>query len=119
MAGAGATATVLGFPTIISARSFGANEKIALGCIGVGDRGQLNMRNLLGTNGCRVVAVCDPQKERMLQAKGMADKKAGDQSCAMYGDYRELQARKDIDGVMIAAQDHWHALIATAAAKAG
>ena len=37
----------------------------------------------------------------------------------MYADYRELLARKDIDAVMIAAQDHWHALIATAAAKAG
>jgi predicted dehydrogenase len=37
----------------------------------------------------------------------------------MYADYRELLTRKDIDAVMIAAQDHWHALIATAAVKAG
>jgi predicted dehydrogenase len=37
----------------------------------------------------------------------------------MHGDYRDLIARRDIDAVMIAAQDHWHALIATAAAAAG
>jgi predicted dehydrogenase len=37
----------------------------------------------------------------------------------MYGDYRELLARKDIDAVMIAPQDHWHALIATDAVRAG
>ncbi|MDD4103224.1 MAG: Gfo/Idh/MocA family oxidoreductase, partial [Kiritimatiellae bacterium] len=105
-------------PTIIPATAFGANELIALGCIGVGDRGTLNMRNLMGVEACRIVAVCDVQRDRMQTAKGLVDQKYGDAGCAMYGDYRELLARKDIDAVMIAAQDHWHSLVATAAAKA-
>ncbi len=112
-------AAAMGFPAIIPSAAFGANERIALGCIGVGDRGTLNMRNLMGGDGCRIVAVCDVQRARAEKAKALADRKYGDTGCAMYGDFRELLARKDIDAVMIAAQDHWHSLIATAAAKAG
>jgi predicted dehydrogenase len=47
------------------------------------------------------------------------DNQYGDQACTMHRDYREVLDRQDIDAVMIAPQDHWHALIATAAAKAG
>ncbi|MDX9866587.1 MAG: Gfo/Idh/MocA family oxidoreductase [Kiritimatiellia bacterium] len=114
-----AAATAFGFPTILPSTAFGANERIALGCIGVGDRGTLNMRNFLGLDGCRIVAVCDAQRDRMRKAKGLVDQKNGDQGCATFGDFRELLARKEIDAVMIAAQDHWHSLIATAAANAG
>jgi predicted dehydrogenase len=116
---ASAAAAAVGFPTVIPSTAFGANERIALGCIGVGDRGTLNMRNFMGADACRVVAVCDVQRDRVQKAKALADQKYGDQGCATYGDFRELLARKDIDAVMIAAQDHWHSLIATAAAKAG
>ena len=103
----------------VAARAFGANSKIAIGCIGVGGMGTGNMRNFLGLEDCHVVAVCDTYEDRRQKAKGLVDKQYGDAGCAMYGDYRELLARKDIDAVMIAAQDHWHALIATAAAAAG
>jgi len=109
-------ATVAAF---IPARAFSANNKIAIGCIGVGGMGTGNMRNFLTLDDCRVVAVCDTYKDKQQKAKGIVDKQYGDTGCAMYGDYRELLARKDIDAVMIATQDHWHALIATAAAAAG
>ncbi len=114
-----AAASAFGFPAIMPSTAFGANDRISLGCIGVGDRGTLNMRNFLGLDACRVVAVCDVQRDRMRKAKGLVDQKNGDQGCATFGDFRELLARKDIDAVMIAAQDHWHSLIATAAANAG
>ncbi|HRR32716.1 MAG TPA: Gfo/Idh/MocA family oxidoreductase [Kiritimatiellia bacterium] len=116
--GATLGAAALAAPTIIPATAFGANERIALGCIGVGGMGTGNMRNFLAADACRVVAVCDVQRDRRERAKKTVDEKYGDTGCAMYGDYRELLARKDIDAVMIAAQDHWHSLIATAAAKA-
>ena len=106
MKGSTLAAAALAAPAIIPATAFGANERIAVGCIGVGDRGTLNMRNLMGGDGCRIVAVCDVQRDRMQKAKGLVDRKYGDKGCAMYGDYRELLARKDIDAVMIAAQDH-------------
>ena len=116
---AAVAASALAAPNIIPATAFGANNKIAIGCIGVGSRGRANMNVFLGLDDCRVVAVCDTYKDRQERAKGMADSKYGDKGCAMFGDYRELIARKDIDAVMIAAQDHWHSLIATAAAAAG
>lgn len=114
-----AAASVLAVPNIIPATAFGANNKITMGCIGVGSRGRADMNVFLGLDDCRVVAVCDPYKDRQEKARNMVDSKYGDKGCAMFGDYRDLIARKDIDTVMIAAQDHWHSLIATAAAAAG
>lgn len=96
-----------------------ANNKIALGCVGVGSMGVSNMKNFLDLEEVRVVAVCDAYADRRENAKSIVDAKYGDAGCAMYGDYRELLAREDIDAVMIAAQDHWHALMATEAARAG
>jgi predicted dehydrogenase len=95
------------------------SDKITIGCIGVGGMGNGNMGVFLGLPDCRVVAVCDAYESRRQKAKQRVDDQYGDKGCAMYGDYRELLARQDIDAVMIAVQDHWHALIATAAAKAG
>jgi predicted dehydrogenase len=112
-------AGALAAPCFIPARAFGANDKITLGCIGVGKMGTGNMRNFLEQGDCRVVAVCDTYEERRQKAKQLVDEKYGGDGCAMFGDYRELLARRDIDAVMIAPQDHWHALIATAAAAAG
>jgi len=115
---AAAAAGALAAPNLIPATAFGANNKIALGCIGVGGMGTGNMRNFLGLDNCRVVAVCDTYEDRRQKAKGLVDKEYGDTGCAMCRDWRELLARKDIDAVSIATQDHWHALIATAAAAA-
>ena len=49
----------------------------------------------------------------------IVDAEYGDQACAMYGDFREILARKDIDAVMISTPDHWHALISAMALRAG
>jgi predicted dehydrogenase len=95
------------------------SNKITIGCIGVGGMGTSNMKVFLGLPECRVVAVCDTYEDRRQRAKRIVEEQYDAKGCQMYADYRELLARKDIDAVMIAAQDHWHALIATAAAKAG
>jgi len=99
--------------------SIAPSNKTTIGCIGVGGMGTGNMKVFLGLAGCRVVAVCDAYESRRQKAKELADDQYGDKGCASYADYRELVARKDVDALMIAPQDHWHALIATAAAKAG
>ncbi|HSA11249.1 MAG TPA: Gfo/Idh/MocA family oxidoreductase [Candidatus Paceibacterota bacterium] len=114
-----AALAAISLPAIIPASAFGAGNKIALGCIGVGGMGTGNMKSFLALEDCRVVAVCDTYEDRRQKAKNLADTQYGDKGCAMHDDYREVIARKDIDAVMIAAQDHWHALIATAAAAAG
>lgn len=114
-----AAVAALSLPTFIPASAFGAGNRIALGCIGVGGMGVGNMKSFLGLDDCRVVAVCDVYADRRRKAKELADAHYGDRGCEMYADYRSLIARPDIDAVMIAAQDHWHALMATAAAAAG
>ena len=115
----------ISLPVIIKASVLGGesslppSDKVTIGCIGVGGMGTGNLQAFLGLDDCRVVAVCDTYEDRRAKAKGRVDSHYGDKGCASYGDFRELLARKDIDAVMIAVQDHWHALIATAAVKAG
>ncbi|NLF98649.1 MAG: twin-arginine translocation signal domain-containing protein, partial [Lentisphaerae bacterium] len=57
--GSAVAVAAMGVPAIIPATAFGANERIALGVIGSGDRGMLNARNLMASGDCRIVAVCD------------------------------------------------------------
>jgi predicted dehydrogenase len=122
---ASAAAAAASVPLIVRSSALGLEaatppgDKITIGCIGVGGMGTNNMQAFLGLENCRVVAVCDAYEDRQAKAKGIVDAQYGDKGCKTYGDFRELLARKDIDAVMIAAQDHWHALIATAAVKAG
>lgn len=80
----------------------------------------------LGRKELQVVAVCDVDATRRDNAKQMVEERYAKQmgqgtypGCAAYPDFRELLGRKDIDAVIIATPDHWHALIGIAAAKAG
>ncbi len=102
-----------------------ANSRINVGFIGIGKQGNGLLRAILPRQEVRVVAVCDADGQRRGLAKHAVDKAyagtatAGDSGCAEHPDFRELLARKDIDAVVIATPDHWHALIAIAAARAG
>src|SRR3954466_10528922 len=102
------------------------NDRIVLGSIGMGTQGRGLMGGFLGKKETQTVAVCDVDTNRREFSKKTVEefyaKKAGQESykgCRGYNDFRELLARKDIDAVVIATPDHWHALIGTAAAKAG
>jgi len=118
-------AGAVAFPYLIAPSALGKkgrtapSDRIAMGAIGVGGRGTGNMRAFMGHDDVRVVAVCDVQQKQRQRAKAIADRHYGDKGCATYNDFRDLLARKDIDAVMIVPQDHWHALIAVAAARAG
>lgn len=99
-------------------------NRIQLGFIGVGLQGRGLMNNALNREGVRVVAVCDVDTRRREDSKARVDahyRKQGATTgdCRAFEDFRELLSLKDLDGVVIATPDHWHALIAIAAAKAG
>ena len=123
-----AGAALLG-PTIVPASIFGAeapSNRITVGCIGVGRMGLGDLREALGFKQAQVVAVCDVDSNRVKHAQKLVEEKYSTQSrngtykgCATYKDFRELVARDDIDAVMVATPDQWHALPAIAAAKAG
>jgi predicted dehydrogenase len=102
------------------------NDRLTLGFIGCGTQSRGLMGGFLGKADTQTVAVCDVDTNRRENHKKTADdhyaKAAGTdgyKGCTAYGDFRELLARKDIDAVVIATPDHWHALIAIAAAEAG
>jgi predicted dehydrogenase len=96
------------------------SERLNLAVIGLGDQGGgLHTPTWCGVPESRLVAVCDVHKGKVERAKAVADANQGKGSCTGYHDFRELLARDDIDAVSIAAPDHWHALIALAAIRAG
>jgi len=112
-------------PSSVWAAATKPNGRITLGFIGVGIQARGLMGGFLGKSETQVVAVCDVDTTRRNDAKKRVDDfyaKKNDASfkgCDAYNDFRELLARKDIDAVVIATPDHWHAYIAIAAAKAG
>ena len=112
-------------PTIIPARALGRDgavapsERIVLGAIGIGPRGRYVLDCMLKEPGVQFVAVCDVRADRRQQVKGMADALYGNADCAAYRDMFELLDRKDIDSVLVATGDRWHALASILAAKAG
>ncbi|MBL8890306.1 MAG: Gfo/Idh/MocA family oxidoreductase [Planctomycetaceae bacterium] len=111
----GVTAAGLGLaaPLFVPARVFGANERIRTGHIGVGGQGRSNLKALLS----HAVAVCDVDTRHSDQAAKMIHEAGG--ACEVYGDYRKLLERSDIDAVVISTPDHWHALQTIQACEAG
>lgn len=121
----GASLAVAGFPHLIAAKTLGRegavapSEKINMACIGVGGMGSINMKSFLDKNDVVVRAVCDVDKKHALRAQSAINRYYKNNDCQVYYDFRELLARTDLDAVTIAVPDHWHALIAIAAARRG
>lgn len=113
-ASAGAAAII---STNVQAHMQGANEKINIGIIGCGGRGgyliEWVKKVIAENNNAKIVAVSDVYQKRLNKAK----EASGAEFATL--DYREIIARKDIDAVIIATPDHWHATMAIEAMKAG
>src|SRR5271157_547709 len=103
------TTTALG-----AARAAGANERVRLGCVGLGNRGDQVLDAFLKQPETEVAAVCDLNQAYL----DFAAHKAGT-SPKQFKDYRQLLELKDLDAVVIATPDHWHALMTIAACQAG
>ena len=114
--GAGAAMLVSGSAWANTSRVAPSN-RITIGVIGWGMMGPANTKSFLAQDDCRVVAACDLDKDHLQAAVDTINRHYGNTDCKAYHDYRELLSRDDIDAVMIAVPDHWHALIATEAAK--
>jgi hypothetical protein len=117
LAAAGAAAAVLPRTTWANARPVSDSDKITIGVIGWGMMGPANTKAFLEQSDCHVVAACDLDKRHLKAAVDTINQKYGNSDCKAYHDYRELLARDDIDAVMIAIPDQWHAIVATEAAN--
>ena len=92
----------------------GENDKIRIGVIGTANRGGQLMTAFLKHDDMEIVALCDARKSHMEKANKRLDGKA-----TLYDDYRKMLDDKDIDAVVIATPDHWHAIQTIAACNAG
>ena len=99
------------------------SERLTVGMIGLGMQADgYHVSELLACDDVRVVAVAEVDSNRRRHAQQRIDDHygaAGSAGCAAYRDFRELLARDDIDAVLIATPDHWHAIPAIEACKAG
>lgn len=117
-------------PYVVSARALGrdgavaASERLTLGFIGIGNMGGGHVQTFAGNREVQIVALCDVKAEQREKMKSLVEEQystAGDtfRGVELYNEFEELLARPDIDAVVIATPDHWHALVATAACRAG
>lgn len=119
-------AGAMALPCVVPASVLGRNgtvppsEKIVMGGIGLGGRGSYDLGWMVTEPDVQWVALCDVHKGRRMAAKNMVDGKYGNKDCAVYGDMREFLAeRTDVDAVLIATGDRWHALASVLAMRAG
>ncbi|NQT86209.1 Gfo/Idh/MocA family oxidoreductase [bacterium] len=101
----GATAAAAA-PLFVGSAAFGANDRITTGIIGRGGPAGG------GAGGTHLLAVCDVREDKVAGFRGNKEVK-------VYGDFRELLTRDDIDAVLIGTPDHWHAMAAIRSAEAG
>jgi predicted dehydrogenase len=113
----------LALPTIIPSNALGRQDglapsgRITLGLVGCGNMGTQNTEAFLGRKECQIIAACDVDQKHLEHGVNLVNKHYQNQDCKPYHDYRELMARADIDAVMLALPDHWHALAAVEAAR--
>ena len=95
------------------------SERITLGMIGLGSMGLRHVRGFLQETDCQITAVCDVDAKRRTAAASVINGHYGDAGCAEFRDFRDLLAKPDVDTVCISVPDHWHAVLAIAAIRAG
>src|SRR5437764_747895 len=109
------TSAAVGLATALGAgRVLGANDRVRLGFIGLGNRGDQVLSAFLKHADAEVVALCDIYQPYL----NFAAKKVGGEP-RQFKDYRKLLETRDIDAVVICTPDHWHALQTIHACEAG
>jgi len=109
-----AAAAAVTTTALSASRVLGANERIRLGFVGLGNRGDQVLDAFLAQKDCEVAAICDLYQPYL----EFASQKIGSNP-AQFRDYRKLLDRQDLDAVVIETPDHWHALQMIHACQAG
>jgi len=118
----GGVGAALAAPYIVPSSVFGADapsKRITMGVIGNGGQARGLTENAIKHKNTQIVALCDVDSKRLAEAKTLVDQYYGNEDCATYADFRELLSREDIDAVIVATPDHWHALVCVEAARRG
>jgi predicted dehydrogenase len=91
------------------------SNRVVMGFIGLGWKGFTGcwgslLQGFIADPVCQARAVCDVDRRYLDRAKAFVDQTYGDAGCAAYRDFRDLVTRADLDAVVIATPDHWHAV---------
>jgi len=129
---AGALAAAAAAPHIVPASALGfegempPSERIAIGMLGVGNRGSGSLAAMRPLPDHQVVAIADCRRPRALRAQEEVNRvyaerlgKQDFRGCEIYNDFRELLARDDIDAVWGCVPDHWHGVVYSRVIEAG
>lgn len=111
-----ASTAALGFPNLV--RAAGTSVKLNVAHIGLGAMGRGRLAEMNAITEARIIAICDVDENQFIEARKMLENAPFKPK--EYVDFRKLlEKEKDLDAVVVTTPDHWHALIATAALKAG
>lgn len=119
------TASAVVFPYIIPSSALGRDgtvapsDRVTLGLVGTGNINGHHRETFLGEKDVHLAAVCDPVVARRRAFRDRINQAYNGNVCVDYRDFRDLLARQDIDAVCIGTPDHWHAILAVAAMRAG
>jgi len=104
---------------LLPRRVLGANSDIRLGFIGIGGRGGMLCRQFMAIPGVRPVALSDADSATLDRVANQIEKSNPELKVGRHQDFRQLLDRKDVDAVVIASPNHWHALMTIMACEAG
>lgn len=103
-----------------------ASDRLRIGHIGVGGQGSGHVGAILGNPATQVMAICDPFESKREGNRKLANDRYADElgkgtykGCDAYADFRDVITRDDIDAVIIASPEYWHALHAVGAMRNG
>ncbi len=119
------TTMSLAVPWIIPSSALGRNgrvapsDRITLGVIGIGPRCKKVLRDFMNHADVQCLAIAEVQASRRDDGKAMVDEKYGNTDCQLYRDFRNLLLRSDLDTILVATGDRWHAAASILAAEAG
>jgi len=108
------TGAVVSAAALSAEHVLGANERVRVGLIGCGGRGMFDAKLMRDVPNVEFAAVCDLYPPHLARAKEWAGTSAKE-----HKDFRRLLEQEDIDAVLVAAPDHWHAIPAVLACQAG
>lgn len=115
-----ATAASLALASLPTYAADFADPKKRVGLIGCGWYGKVDLLRLIQVAPVEVVSLCDVDRQMLAEAADIvAGRQLSKKKPRTYGDYREMLREKDLDLVLIATPDHWHALTMIAAVEAG
>jgi len=118
-------ATVIVVPTFVPGTTLGLSgavapsNRIVFGGLGMGNRAMHILPNFLSFKEIQFAVVSEARADRCKLAKEAVDAHYQNQDCRSYSDFREMLARKDIDAVLIATGNRWHAMASMFAAREG